>query len=99
FLEHRRRRRLELAAHREYGRLRIGREGMGARRNAAGDLDVDELVGPGMAADEIRDERVPARGPDRIGNPDRGEAAAEARPVLRPAKRPAGVYRDYFVDT
>src|SRR5690606_23413352 len=89
----------EFARHREYRRHHVGRwKGVVAPGDAARDLQVDELVGPRVARDEIVDDLRPARLVVRIADRDRGEASLQACEVLRPAELAAPVDRNDFVD-
>src|SRR5690606_12529431 len=84
--------------HREHGRGDAFRVSVVASGHAAGDLHVDELVGPGVAGDQHVDQGGPAGGVQRVGDADLVEAALEPRQVLGPAERASAVDRHDLVD-
>ncbi|MCY1219966.1 hypothetical protein D3C81_1298690 [compost metagenome] len=65
---------------------------------AARHLDIDHLVRHPVGTDHFVDQCLPLRGAVRVGNPDRLQAAVQARKMLRTAERLAAVVRDDLID-
>jgi len=65
---------------------------------AAGDLEIDILVIPGISRDDFCDELGPLRERMRIGEAYRLEARLEPGEMLLEAERPPGIHRDHLVD-
>ncbi len=94
--------RLHHAAHHEHGRRHIGRHHVVAQRDAAGDLDVDQLVTVAALRGECREQGAAALHPllaaVRIRDPQLGQAAVQAREMLIETEQLAFVGRHDFVD-
>src|SRR5690242_19543139 len=93
-----RRRRDELARHEKDGRFEALGKSVVALGRAARDLEVDVLVLPGIARDDLFDELGPLRVRVRVGNAYRVEACPQPVEVLGEAEGAPGIRRDYLVD-
>src|SRR5439155_20348037 len=89
----------QLARHQENGGFDALGEGVAPLGRAAGDLEIDVLVIPGISRDDFCDELCPLRERVRVGESNRIEARLEPGQMLLEAERPPRIHRDQLVDT